>query len=136
MKNKLTILFILICGLTYSQKNYLNFNTMLDSQYIGIGWERSYLMRTISHEVSIGLLGGSMAIRLYKRGDVYNTYFGCTHFVQFIPSVSGWKTFPHIGISKERGNSRIGIELGPRLQWWDRKSILDLGIGLKFSKIF
>ena len=136
MKKILIILFMLYSGILYSQKNYINYNTMLSSQYIGIGWERSYLNRTISHEIGIGLLGGSLSLRGYIGNDKYRSYIGCTHLIQFVPSVAGWKTFPHIGISKEVNNTRIGLDIGPRLQWWDRKAYMDLGVGIKFSKMF
>jgi hypothetical protein len=137
MIRKLFIVFVLLLSsFVYSQKNYINYNLMGQTQYVGIGWERSYLKRTISHEIGLGVLSLSLGIRGYLFKDVNRFYFGCSHLIQFIPSNAGWKTYPHIGLSREIGNTRYGFEVGSNIQWWDRIPYYSLGFGLKISKKF
>jgi hypothetical protein len=80
MIRKLFIVFVLLLSsFVYSQKNYINYNLMGQTQYVGIGWERSYLKRTISHEIGLGVLSLSLGIRGYLFKDVNRFYFGCSH---------------------------------------------------------
>ena len=134
MKKILIFLYLFIYTNSYTQKDYLNINLMGQSQYFGIGWEKTYLNNKISHEFSIGLLSGSVGLRSYFFNE--KIYIGYSQILQLIPYKSGWKTYPHIGLSAIKNNTRFAMEISPIIEWWDRTPNYNIGFGLKFSKYF
>jgi hypothetical protein len=99
---------------------------------MGVNWERSFLNEKLSGGIGIGFISGSVTI---KYQPLKNFYISNSHFLVMNPQIGGWKNYTAIGISKRFERTRINIDFGPKIEWWDRKAHISPNFGINFQII-
>jgi hypothetical protein len=132
MKKILITLIMLISFFTYSQKNSIGYSFWGSTPIMGVNWERSFLNEKLSGGIGIGFISGSVTI---KYQPLKNFYISNSHFLVMNPQIGGWKNYTAIGISKRFERTRINIDFGPKIEWWDRKAHISPNFGINFQII-
>jgi hypothetical protein len=132
MKKILIVLLMLYSGILYSQKNYIGYSVWGQNPIMGINWERSFLNEKVSAGIGLGFISGSVTL---KYQPLKNVYISNSHFLVMNPQIAGWKNYTGIGLSKKFERTRINIDIGPKIEWFDRKAHISPNFGINFQII-
>lgn len=133
MKNIILTLSLLISLFTYSQKKYLGFSFAGSNPIGGFSYEKTLLKNNIGIVAGIGFLSTSMGFKIYLLNfNKSNIYIGESHYIVLNPEMMGWKNYIPIGLSKDFERTRVTIDIGPKIEWWDRKAQTSLNFGIGF----
>ena len=123
---------MLYSGILFSQKNYIGYSIWGQNPIMGINWERSFLNEKVSAGIGLGFISLSTTI---KYQPLKNVYISNSHFLVMNPQISGWKNYTGIGLSKRFERTRINIDFGPKIEWFDRKPKISPNFGINFQII-
>jgi len=132
MKKILTIILLLLSFNAYSQRNYIGYSIWGSTPIMGINWERSFFKEGVSTVIGIGFISASTGIKIKP---LKNFYISNSHFLTLNPEISGWKNYTGIGITKEFTRTRINVDIGPKIEWFDRKAYVSPNFGINFQII-
>jgi|LauGreDrversion4_2_1035121.scaffolds.fasta_scaffold208953_4 hypothetical protein len=133
MKNTILTLLLLLTFSTYSQKNYFGFSFAGSNPIAGLSYERTLFKNTIGLSAGIGFLSASTGFKIYPVNfNNSSIYIGGYHYLVLNPEMMGWKNYIPIGLSKDFERTRITIDVGPKIEWWDRKPYTSLNFGIGF----
>jgi hypothetical protein len=133
MKNIILTLLLLLSLSTYSQKSYFGFSFAGSTPIAGLSYEKTLFKNNLGLEGGIGFLSASTGFKIYVLNKNKSSLFiGGYHYLVLNPELMGWKNYIPIGISKEFERTKIQIDLGPKIEWWDRKPNTSLNFGIRF----
>ena len=133
MKNIIILLILILSQYTYSQKSYFGFTFAGSNPIAGLSYEKTLFKNTIGLSAGVGFLSASTGFKIYPiKFEKSSVYIGGSHYIVFNPEMMGWKNYIPIGISKDFERTRMTIDVGPKIEWWDRKPYTSLNFGIGF----